>query len=120
MAALDENELAEPLLPRSDADNSCGDQPTSPDASEAEESAPRIDSHIATDDIDEASEGDSENASPPALPPNPYRNPNVILSFILCIVSGIADSIWGSVILSAFLLAYVKIWLASRLPPCMP
>jgi hypothetical protein len=116
MAALDENDLAEPLLPRSDADNSCGDQPTSPDASEAEESAPRIDSHIATDEINEA----RENASPPALPPNPYRNPNVILSFILCIVSGIADSIWGSVILSAFLLAYVKIWLRSHLPPCMP
>ncbi len=42
-----------------------------------------------------------------ALPVNddPWKNHNVILSFVLCIVSGIADSIWSSVVLSGFLLA---------------
>jgi MFS family permease len=42
-----------------------------------------------------------------ALPVNddPWKNHNVILSFVLCVVSGIADSIWSSVVLSGFLLA---------------
>lgn len=39
---------------------------------------------------------------------NPWKNHNVILSFILCIVSGTADSIWCSVVLSGFLLALAK------------
>jgi MFS family permease len=38
-------------------------------------------------------------------PDDPWKNHNVILSFLLCIVSGIADSIWISVVLSGFLLA---------------
>jgi MFS family permease len=36
---------------------------------------------------------------------NPWKNHNVILSLALCVVSGIADSIWSSVVLSGFLLA---------------
>ena len=39
---------------------------------------------------------------------NPWENHNVRLSFLLCIVSGIADSIWGSVVLSGFLFALGK------------
>ena len=36
---------------------------------------------------------------------SPWKNHNVILSLALCVVSGIADSIWSSVVLSGFLLA---------------
>ena len=36
---------------------------------------------------------------------DPWKNHNVILSFVLCVVSGVADSIWSSVVLSGFLLA---------------
>lgn len=39
---------------------------------------------------------------------NPWKNHNVVLSLILCIVSGTADSIWSSVVLSGFLLALAK------------
>jgi hypothetical protein len=119
MAVLEHEDLAEPLLPRSEPDACCGDQPPSPDGSEAEEGAPTNDSYPATDENVYENEAlgrdnNEENANPLSLPPNPYKNPNVILSFILCIVCGIADSIWGSVILSAFLLAYVMLLLAAR------
>jgi MFS family permease len=36
---------------------------------------------------------------------NPWKNPNVRLSLALCITQGIADSIWGAVVLSGFLYA---------------
>jgi MFS family permease len=36
---------------------------------------------------------------------NPWKNHNVILSLVWCVIAGTADSIWGSVILSGFLLA---------------
>ena len=36
---------------------------------------------------------------------SPWKNHNVILSLASCVVSGIADSIWSSVVLSGFLLA---------------
>jgi hypothetical protein len=119
MAVLEHEDLAEPLLPRSEPDACCGDQPPSPDGSEAEEGAPTNDSYPATDENVYENEAlgrdnNEESANPLSLPPNPYKNPNVILSFILCIVCGIADSIWGSVILSAFLLAYVMLLLAAR------
>lgn len=39
---------------------------------------------------------------------NPWKNYNVLLSLVLCVVSGVADSIWGSVVLSGFLLAMAK------------
>lgn len=39
---------------------------------------------------------------------NPWKNHNVRLSFLLCVVTGIADSIWGSVVLSGFLFALGK------------
>jgi hypothetical protein len=114
MAVLEHDELAEPLLPRSEPDTYCGDQTPSPDGSEAEEGVPTNDSSPASDEDDDENEaperGDNEeSANALSLRPNPYKNPNVILSFILCIVCGIADSIWGSVILSAFLLAYVML-----------
>ncbi|GKY99726.1 hypothetical protein MPSEU_000926600 [Mayamaea pseudoterrestris] len=46
--------------------------------------------------------------NPPALPSttsNPYKNHNVRLCLLLCAVSGVADSVWGSVVLSGFLYA---------------
>lgn len=36
---------------------------------------------------------------------NPWKNHNVLLSLVFCVVCGTADSIWGSVVLSGFLLA---------------
>jgi MFS family permease len=39
---------------------------------------------------------------------NPWRNYNVRLSLALCVVSGIADSIWGTVVLSGFLVALAQ------------
>jgi len=48
------------------------------------------------------------NTPPPAVETNPWKNHNVRLSIMLCIVSGIADSIWGSVVLSGFLFALGK------------
>jgi MFS family permease len=36
---------------------------------------------------------------------NPYKNHNVRLCLLLCAVSGVADSIWGTVVLSGFLYA---------------
>jgi MFS family permease len=48
------------------------------------------------------------NGNVPPMLINPWKNHNVILSLILCIVSGTADSIWCSVVLSGFLLALAK------------
>lgn len=45
------------------------------------------------------------NDSSPEFLSNPYKNHNVRLSLLLCAVSGVADSIWGTVVLSGFLFA---------------
>lgn len=77
-----------------------------------------IDDGPAEDDHNDDNPGDDdeddatvvvaeEEEGPIAVPgtPNPWRNHNVIVSLLLCIVSGTADSIWSSVVLSGFLLA---------------
>jgi MFS family permease len=62
-------------------------QPLSPD-NDADNNGINESSHLPVNDGD-----------------NPWKNHNVILSLALCVVSGIADSIWSSVVLSGFLLA---------------
>lgn len=39
---------------------------------------------------------------------NPWKNRNVILTLLWCVTAGVADSIWGNTILSAFLLALAQ------------
>jgi MFS family permease len=78
-STLADDELAEPLLqqsPNPDETNSSSDNDVAPTIT------------TLTDPLTD-----------------PWRNPNVRTCFLLCIVSGIADSIWGSVILSGFLFA---------------
>lgn len=64
--------------------------------------------------LNDASSSDTVAESPPVVRDdddddddhaNPWQNRNVLLSLWLCVVSGTADSIWGSVVLSGFLLA---------------
>ncbi|GAX16023.1 hypothetical protein FisN_22Hh119 [Fistulifera solaris] len=65
--------------------------------------------HVETSNTEESPESaeDEERSQDDAIL-NPWKNHNVRLSFLLCIVSGIADSIWGSVVLSGFLFALGK------------
>ena len=59
--------------------------------------------HHPNNDNRDAATNNSNNSNS-----NPWKNRNVLLSLALCIFSGVADSIWGSVVLSGFLLALAK------------
>lgn len=108
METMATSSLEEPLLPQERLESSSQQQEESADAPEASlELNPSRSFSTAGDDDLPSRADNSENNDP--VPRNPYRNPNVVLSFLLCIVSGVADSIWGSVILSAFLLALAKL-----------
>lgn len=107
--------LQEALLPQDGSGNSSQPQEVTPDAPEfspvrnGTAETNHLSRSFSTDGDDDlpSRAADSESGDP--VPRNPYRNPNVLLSFLLCIVGGVADSIWGSVILSAFLLALAKL-----------
>ena len=86
------DDLGQPLIPRQDSGDSS--EPLSNNTEEPTEPSTDADAPLPLHD---ATPQDS-----------PWKNHNVLLSLGLCVVAGVADSIWGSVVLSGFLLALAK------------
>jgi MFS family permease len=82
-------------------------EPLLPTASKNEEECSHVEQEVTTT---QPLPSDSNNIEPSTSQSNtntnnPWTNHNVILSLVLCVFSGVADSIWSSVVLSGFLLA---------------
>jgi MFS family permease len=121
-ALPNEPDLQEPLLPASAVVVIADETPCTTNAID---SGPRNGLLLPQDDQESLSSSPIENGASSSVSPNPdfpdqngedrdeptdtiqnpWKNHNVILSFVLCAVSGLADSIWSSVVLSGYLLA---------------